>query len=178
MFALGLLMAMPLIASAASISARGECVRHYTVQQGDICDSISAANNVSTYQLKTINAGYIDAGCGNLIPGDDICIGYAAEDCSTTYVVVPDDTCEAITAAHGIADEILRTNNPQINAECDNIYIGEVLCVSSLVQVPHSGALTGGFVAATTASEPAPTASQEAEGEDEDDDDLPYCDEL
>jgi hypothetical protein len=31
----------------------GPCVRHYTIQQGDTCDGISAANSVSTCVLPT-----------------------------------------------------------------------------------------------------------------------------
>lgn len=30
------------------------CTRQYTVKEGDICDSISAANNVSTYVSHTL----------------------------------------------------------------------------------------------------------------------------
>ncbi|KAJ7489568.1 hypothetical protein FB451DRAFT_693571 [Mycena latifolia] len=165
--ALGLLVAMPLFVRAASVSvsARGACNRHYTVKAGDICDSISAANNVSSYQLQTINAGYIDADCSNLMPDANICLGYAGEDCSTTYVVVADDTCDLITSSHGISTDVLHANNPQINAACDNIYIGEVLCVSSTVQVPPSGTSTAALASST-------------EEDDEDDSDLPYCDEL
>ncbi|KAJ7139036.1 hypothetical protein C8R44DRAFT_727150 [Mycena epipterygia] len=176
---LALFIAMPLLVHAVSISSRGTCNRHYTVKEGDICDSISAANNVSTYQLKTINAGYIDTGCGNLVPGASICLGYAGEDCSTTYVVAADDTCEAITESHaGVSSAVLYANNPQINAACDNIYIGQVLCVASSVQVPPvAGAPPAATTADSTTAEAAPTAAPQDE-EDEDDSDLPFCDEL
>ncbi|KAJ7768534.1 hypothetical protein B0H16DRAFT_1366218 [Mycena metata] len=150
------LLAVPFVAHAA-LASRGACNRRYTIQENDICDSISAANQVSTYQLATINAGYINAGCTNLEPGDSICLGYAGEDCTTTYVIVADDTCDAITDKFSISSDTLRTNNPQINDACDNLYTGEVLCVSSKIQVP-----------------PAPASSTDAE----DDEDYPYCDEL
>ncbi|KAJ7026136.1 hypothetical protein C8F04DRAFT_1126281 [Mycena alexandri] len=159
MFARALtLLAIPFVAHA-SLASRGACNRRYTIQENDICDSISAANQVSTYQLATINAGYIDTGCTNLEPGASICLGYAGEDCTTTYVIVADDTCDAITDKFSISSSTLRTNNPQINAACDNIYIGEVLCVSSKVEVP-----------------PAPGSSKNS-GSSENDD-VPYCDEL
>ncbi|KAG6828481.1 hypothetical protein H0H87_001838 [Tephrocybe sp. NHM501043] len=105
-----------------------------------------------------------------------ICLGYAGEDCSTTYKVVADDTCEQIAGNHGLNTTILYLNNPQIDSACSNIYIGEVLCVSNTVQVPPhpTGALPGATIPATAA--PAkPTATPAAE---EDDDDIPFCDEL
>jgi hypothetical protein len=49
------------------------CSRNYTVVSGDICDSISAAHNSSTYQLAVINRDEVDATCSNLIPGQVIC---------------------------------------------------------------------------------------------------------
>lgn len=93
--------------------------------QGDICDSISAANNVSTYQLAAINPS-IDSTCSNLIPGNTLCLGTSGEDCQTTYIVRPDDTCEGIASAHAINSTLLSLNNPQIDSRCSNIYIGEV----------------------------------------------------
>jgi len=186
----------------------GPCVRDYTIQAGDICDSISAAKNVSTYQLATINAGVIDSGCGNLAPGNKICLGYEGEDCSTTYIVVKDDTCEGIQSKSGVNSTILRENNPQINEECSNIYIGEVLCTANQVQVPPApggkpvpagiipATATAAIPTSTPAVAPAPvTAAVEAtttpaavtssskapeptSTDDDDDESLPYCDEL
>ena len=69
------------------------CARNYTVQPGDICDKISAAQNVSTYvdhfypfscyffffvnsdllcrfQLASVNNGTIDPACDNLRVGE------------------------------------------------------------------------------------------------------------
>lgn len=44
------------------------CNRSYTVQAGDFCDGISAAQNVSTYQLATVNP-VINPTCTNLFVG-------------------------------------------------------------------------------------------------------------
>lgn len=38
----------PFINARFTVVAAGSCVRQYTVQQGDTCDKISAAQNVST----------------------------------------------------------------------------------------------------------------------------------
>ncbi|TFK61871.1 hypothetical protein BDN72DRAFT_849307 [Pluteus cervinus] len=116
-----------LVASLMAQSAfAADCSRSYTVQDGDICDGISAAQNVSTYQLAVVNNGVIDNSCSNLSSNTTICLGWTGEDCSTTYTVEEDDTCEGIQTAYGVNSTILYLNNPQINEECDNIYIGEV----------------------------------------------------
>lgn len=168
------------VAFASSVLA-GPCVRHYTIKEGDICDGISAANNVSTYQLAKINEGYIDSTCSNLQPGAEICIGYENEDCSTTYVVKGQDTCGSIAEHHAINSTMLNLNNPQIDGDCSNIYVGQVLCVGSTVQVPPHGSgetvATAIPVTATAAASAAPSATA-SNDDGEDDDDLPFCDEL
>ncbi|SJL09337.1 uncharacterized protein ARMOST_12714 [Armillaria ostoyae] len=128
-------VAVPFVAR----SVVAHCNRQYTIQEGDICDSISAANNVSTYQLATINAGYIDSTCSNLQIGSTICLGYLNEDCSDTYVVEAEDTCEDIADGFSIDEATLYNNNPNINDKCTNIYVGEVLCVASSIAVPPAG---------------------------------------
>ncbi|KAK0186612.1 hypothetical protein F5146DRAFT_1066614 [Armillaria mellea] len=128
-------VALPFVAR----SVVAHCNRQYTIQEGDICDSISAANNVSTYQLATINVGYIDSACSNLQIGATICLGYLNEDCSDTYVVEAEDTCEEIADGFSIDEATLYNNNPNINDKCTNIYVGEVLCVASTIAVPPAG---------------------------------------
>ena len=112
------------------------------------------------------------------------------------------DTCDAIAASYNLNTTILYENNPQIDSQCHNIYIGEVLCVSGTVQVPpRSGSQpiptpSTAIPAnpATTpapsnppptnpANTPAPSSSPPAsnggdDSGDDDDDNLPYCDEL
>ncbi|KAK1230972.1 hypothetical protein PQX77_005946 [Marasmius sp. AFHP31] len=148
-----LAVTLPLLVSSAFA---GDCVRRYTVQEGDTCNSISAANSVSTYQLATINKGYIDDQCSNLQPGANICLGYENEDCTTTYVVKAKDTCEQINEAHSIDFTTLLANNPQINDNCDNIYVDEVLCVLPEIRVPPSNA---GGLGAQTVNHAVPTTA-------------------
>jgi LysM repeat protein len=111
------------------------CSRTYTIKAGDYCDKISQAQNVSTYQLSAINPAIINKGCSNLTPGESICLGIVGEDCSTTQVVQPGDTCAGIASMNGLNLTILHLNNPQLDNSCD-IYVGEVLCTSKTVQVP------------------------------------------
>lgn len=172
-------VAIPVLAQ--SVFA-GDCVRSYTIKEGDICDGISGANNVSTYQLAVINNGVINSACSDLTPGKSICLGYEGEDCSTTYVVKADDTCDGLSSVAGINSTMLFLNNPQIDAECGNLYIGEVLCVSKTVQVPPApvnGLKPAVTIPATATPVITSSAAQpSASADDSDDDDLPWCDEL
>lgn len=123
------------------------CSRTYKIKAGDYCDKISQAQNVSTcvfalygrfypvltfffcancrYQLAVINPAIINKGCSNLTPGETICLGFTGEDCSTTQIVQPGDTCAGIAANNRLNMTILRLNNPQLDQSCD-IYAGEV----------------------------------------------------
>ncbi|KAH0828581.1 hypothetical protein J3R83DRAFT_2852 [Lanmaoa asiatica] len=177
--ALAILFAVPFVAQRTSflrfiatlhlrcpstvVSAQS-CTRYYTVQSGDICDSISAANSVSTYQLAVVNNNIIDSSCDNLNPGSTICLGWQGEDCTTTYVVRLGDTCDGVAYNSGINTTVLYANNPQLTQDCTNLYVGEVICTSSTVEVPPvpgSGTIPGSAIPATAT--PAAT-------------DLPWCD--
>ncbi|KAF8548619.1 hypothetical protein OG21DRAFT_1516110 [Imleria badia] len=108
-------------------AAAQSCNRTYTVQEGDICDSISGANYVSTYQLWAVNSAIIDCQCDNLQPGSVLCLGLAGEDCTNTYTVKAGDTCDSVSSTYGINTTILYANNPQLDQNtCDNLYVGEV----------------------------------------------------
>ncbi|PPQ73126.1 hypothetical protein CVT26_014948, partial [Gymnopilus dilepis] len=106
--------------------------------------------------------GKINNGCSNLQPGDTLCLAAdAKEDCQTTYTVQQGDDCFDIANKNALNMTILYLNNPQIDEECSNIYVGEVLCTSKSVQappVPSSGvALPAPNASSTTLTHPAAT---------------------
>ncbi|KAN0131879.1 hypothetical protein V8E53_010159 [Lactarius tabidus] len=150
------------------------CTRTYTVKAGDICDSISLANNVSTYQLAVVNPA-INPGCSNLSPGQNLCLGTSGADCTSTYVVKPNDDCDVVASNNNINSTLLRANNPQLNGGCTNMYIGEVLCVAGTVTVPSypSGSSIPASVVPTTALPARPTGDSD---DGDDGDDLEWCD--
>ncbi|TFY78347.1 hypothetical protein EWM64_g5671 [Hericium alpestre] len=111
-------------AAFASSALAASCARTYTVQASEYCDAISAAQNVSTYQLAVVNP-QINQGCTNLLPGQSLCLGNTGEDCQTTYKVVSGNTCDDLTKQFNINSTILYANNPQINADCSNLYVNE-----------------------------------------------------
>lgn len=65
------------------------------------------------------------------MPDQVVCLGISGEDCTKVYTVVEGDTCDWIDEMYGMGLDTLYANNPQINDECTNIYIGEVLCVDT-----------------------------------------------
>jgi len=179
-----------LVAAVPAFAA--QCTRSYTVKAGDYCDAISASQNSSTYQLAVLNPT-INNGCTNLGIGQVLCLGTANEDCSTTHVVQTNDVCDSIMSTYNINATLLWSNNPNIDADCTNIYEGQVLCVGDKVQVPpapSSGIPTPSpsVVPASTSEAPsqtvanvapAPTSAPTDDGSDDDDDEnLPFCDEI
>ncbi|KAF8876162.1 hypothetical protein BD779DRAFT_1561260 [Infundibulicybe gibba] len=106
------------------------CARNYTVAPGDVCDKISATQHASTYQLASANS-QIDPLCDNIFVGQVLCLGLVGHDCQDTHIIQSGEGCDTITAGAGITSDILRTNNPNVNANCTNIYPGEVLCVAA-----------------------------------------------
>jgi len=184
---------LPLVAQAlVSRAATPQCARHYTVVEGDTCDSISHKESVSTFQLATVNP-VINAACSNLMPGQSLCLGTQGEDCTDVVVVQSGDTCDSIAECAGVNATILLHNNPNINTQCTNIYVGEVLCVLSEVRAPPpSGNMpipspASGFGTATaapvpphtTAFAPAQTSTVDSTHTNNGgDDNLPFCDEM
>ncbi|EIN04727.1 hypothetical protein PUNSTDRAFT_122751 [Punctularia strigosozonata HHB-11173 SS5] len=126
------LVAFVALGAAVGVTAQEpNCARNYTVQLGDTCNSIAAAQNVPTLQLEEVNADKIDADCSNLALGEPLCLGIIGQDCNVTHVVASGDTCSSIAGAAGIKFSLLLTNNPNIDDNCDNIGIGEVLCTAN-----------------------------------------------
>jgi len=129
-------LALASLAIFAQGTAAADCTRKYTVKAGDYCDTISAANKASTYQLGAINVGVINEMCDNLTPEQEICLGSTEADCQDVAVVIAGNTCEALWADHDLDKDVFFKNNPQVDADCRNIYIDEVLCMSKTVNVP------------------------------------------
>ncbi|EJT45977.1 hypothetical protein A1Q2_01317 [Trichosporon asahii var. asahii CBS 8904] len=126
--------ALPLLALVAADDVAPvdeRCARTVIVEAGDTCDFISTKYGASTFQLSHVNPLSIDEACEQLQIGSELCLGFEGSDCSKIHTVVEGDTCGHLIDVYGMDDATLRQNNPQINDECTNIYIGEVLCVDT-----------------------------------------------
>jgi len=140
--------------------ASPSCTRTYTVVSGDTCDGISAAQSVSTYQLAAVNP-VIDSGCSNLEIGQILCLGTEGADCTKTHTVVANDVCDSVAEEYGIDFTLMLANNPILDFVCDNLYIGEVVCVDNKYNVPS-------LPANQTKPVPPPNVVPS----------VPYCDEI
>ncbi|KAF5339501.1 hypothetical protein D9758_016370 [Tetrapyrgos nigripes] len=127
---ISVLVAALTLATASNAQSQAQCARNYTVHLGDFCDGISAAQHTSTFQLANANQGVINADCSNLAVGMPLCLGDLGKDCSTVTVVESGVGCATIADNAGIPLDTLLHNNPNVNADCTNIYPGEVLCTS------------------------------------------------
>ncbi|PBK72164.1 hypothetical protein ARMSODRAFT_1016137 [Armillaria solidipes] len=117
-------------------AAQSDCAREHTVVAGDTCNGISAALNVSTFQLAHVNT-VIDAACDNLQVGQVLCLGIIGQDCNATDIVVSGDSCGAIALANDIDLATLLVNNRNVNSACSNLLIGTVLCVAAGI-IPYT----------------------------------------
>lgn len=109
------------------------------------------------------------------MPGQNLCLGNTGEDCTQTYVIKDNDSCDTILAQFPTVNStILAANNPQIDSDCGNIYTGEVLCVSPTVVAPP---IPSGFFNSTGDSSSIEWVPVQ-EGSDDDTGDLPYCDDV
>ncbi|KAK0191683.1 hypothetical protein F5146DRAFT_1121846 [Armillaria mellea] len=60
--------------------------------------------------------------------------GAAQEACAPgrDYTVVAGDTCDSICAAHGVSNFQLSYANPEIDANCENLQLGQPLCLGTV----------------------------------------------
>ncbi|KAJ3844453.1 hypothetical protein F5878DRAFT_117463 [Lentinula raphanica] len=54
---------------------------------------------------------------------------WAATSCQATYTVVSGDNCVEIAAKFNVSDAALLAANPAVDANCDNLFIGQQLCI-------------------------------------------------
>ncbi|KAF9530903.1 hypothetical protein CPB83DRAFT_849840 [Crepidotus variabilis] len=114
--------AIAVFAATSVLPTDPTCSRTYTIQSGDYCYKISRTQNVSTYQLASVNEGIIAEDCSNLSIGEQICLGIIGHDCTHTYVVQVGDSCESIATVSDITVADIHRLNPQLVDGCPNLY--------------------------------------------------------
>ncbi|ERS97472.1 hypothetical protein HMPREF1624_05640 [Sporothrix schenckii ATCC 58251] len=136
--------------SPSSTPSPTPCSNPYTVQPTDDCYDIAAAHNTTVGQILALNPA-LNRFC-DLTAGQAICL---PEQCTRYYTVVPQDTCYKIDTLFGISfDQLLAWNPNAINADCTNLNVGQVLCVST------GNTTTSASSSATSST--APTSSSAA----------------
>lgn len=111
--------------ATATSATRPTCLTSsYSVQADDTCVTISAANNVSTYNLISENA--LDVACNGISQRKTLCL---PETC-TTHQLEFADTCDSLVSDFNITFAQLLAWNPNINIGCSNLasWRGWYLC--------------------------------------------------
>lgn len=140
------------------MNSTGLCTKQYIIRSGDTCSSIASAAGITSAQLMSANP-QINSACTNLIVGEALCLFVSTvtsttstssptstnPSCAIAYQVVSGDTCTSITATFGMTTTDLLSLNPQVNSNCTNLAVGNVLCIE--------------LKAATTTSSAAPSSA-------------------
>ncbi|CCO32813.1 hypothetical protein BN14_06876 [Rhizoctonia solani AG-1 IB] len=123
----------------------------YTVKSGDTCTTIVNARAADMTYAQLLNWNpTIDAWCSNLIAGNNICVsapgGYFSPSpvasaiptgtLITTATPAPTGTAPGAPTNCGITMADFRAANPQINADCTNLWAATAYCVYLVTKGP------------------------------------------
>ncbi|KAJ7186092.1 hypothetical protein C8R46DRAFT_1289630 [Mycena filopes] len=104
------------------------CTAYHTVASGDNCQTMEAAGGIAASDFFRWNPE-VKTDCTNIFAGEAYCVGGGGQACGKTYVVKSGDGCSSIIGAAGITQARLNALNPQLDANCDNLQVGEILCI-------------------------------------------------
>ncbi|PKX91129.1 LysM peptidoglycan-binding domain-containing protein [Aspergillus novofumigatus IBT 16806] len=162
-----------------------ECGKYHKVVAGDTCEQISLQYSITTALFMAINPS-IGQDCSSLPPGVYYCVfpmqdwNSTAPNANTTttstyvtpptatptgttqycylwHVVVNGDQCSTLEAVYGISFSQLQTWNPQVNADCTNLLLGEAYCVKGDSGPSHTS--VSSTPTPTSVPPPGPTQS-------------------
>ncbi|OQD79193.1 hypothetical protein PENANT_c058G01175 [Penicillium antarcticum] len=118
--------------STNSTTETANCVsgNTYTTEEGDTCDSIALAHDVSAATMFYINPNILN--CSSIWSETTLCLPETCE----VYTVQTGDTCSTIAAANGLLTSSVLSFNSQLNYNCSNLvspdpYWGSTICVST-----------------------------------------------
>ncbi|KAE9385651.1 hypothetical protein BT96DRAFT_891999 [Gymnopus androsaceus JB14] len=112
----------------AHVLTQSSCQANYTVVSGDACVPIAAKFNAG-FLLKYLSQNAVNANCDNLFVGQKLCIPFPPQGCSAQHTIISGDNCQTIAAEFGTTYAALLTANPTVDANCDNLTVGKVLCI-------------------------------------------------
>ena len=107
----------------------------WTVASSSLMPTLSLIHLVTTssqerYSLKICTPSSVLLANGCL--AQDLCLGLVGQDCSIVATVQSGDSCSSIATAANIDPSVLHANNPNVNANCTNIYPGEVRSIQTV----------------------------------------------
>lgn len=152
------------------------CTTFHSIVNGDTCYDIASANNLSLLDFFSINSQLNDNACNNLQIGDLVCVAstlasnqtpqagatqqtVSQQTCATRHVVANGDTCYFISQLSFTSLDELFALNPTLNlASCDNLFIGQNICVPN--PAPLNGQGTPSVPRETSAIQSTPAPNQ------------------
>ncbi|KAK7014296.1 hypothetical protein R3P38DRAFT_3003090 [Favolaschia claudopus] len=111
-----------------AVGSLGNCTSYHTVASGDTCTAIDASAHIALADFLRWNPE-VNAACTNIELGSAYCVSGGGAACAKVYTVVSGDSCAGIVKSQGVAQARLNALNPQINADCSNLGVGENLCI-------------------------------------------------
>ena len=139
--------------SPTPFGTTAQCGRYYQAQSGDYCQRISLNNTISVPLFEQINPS-INHDCTNLKPGFHYCVfptqnwnqtlGGASSvtvgapaptpsgtttTCYTWHIVKKGDYCAKLEQLYSVILAQLQLWNPQLDAACNNLLLGDAYCV-------------------------------------------------
>ncbi|KAJ6538819.1 hypothetical protein DFH09DRAFT_71517 [Mycena vulgaris] len=106
----------------------GNCTAYHTVASGNTCTSMDTGAGIAFADFLRWNPE-INVGCTTIQLGAAYCVGGGGSACAKVYTVVSGDSCAAIVKSQGVTQARINALNPQINAACSNLGVGENICV-------------------------------------------------
>ncbi|KAF3492429.1 LysM domain-containing protein [Arthroderma uncinatum] len=112
----------------------------HLIRKWDSCDSIATKNSVASAAIFTLNSD-VFFGCDvlSLSIGKELCLPL---NCSSTYDLAGNDTCESIEDANNLRRGKLRAFNPWISFGCTNLQVSSAVYGSVLCLAPQAGIYT------------------------------------
>jgi LysM repeat protein len=102
----------PSSTSTSSSAVPSSCATPYTVSEGDTCESIAAARNVSSYGI--IEANELSMYCHLPAAGQEICL---PAQCRTHFLLI-DDNCATLSRQYGVSRVQLVSWNGNFDVQC------------------------------------------------------------
>ncbi|KAJ7894191.1 hypothetical protein B0H14DRAFT_2683543 [Mycena olivaceomarginata] len=131
--------------NVASGTITSSCTEYYIALSGDTCATIEETFGISLTQFIALNPG-INSECTNFLAEEAYCVSTAAitgppgnlvagsltpaEGCEEYYTIESGDTCNLVAGEWGLTVAQFVALNPEINAECTNLFLGEAYCVA------------------------------------------------
>ncbi|OIW30765.1 hypothetical protein CONLIGDRAFT_614022 [Coniochaeta ligniaria NRRL 30616] len=139
----------------SSLERRASCTT-VQVASGDGCGQLAAKCGISASDFTKYNPS--STLCSSLVPGQHVCCSVGtlpdfspkpnADGSCATYTIVADDTCSGLAATYALKTTDIQSfnNNTWAWNGCANLYVGNVICVSTgtpPMPAPLANALCG-----------------------------------